>query len=154
MAVSLVCSMWNKYLLYIESDHNLQECPVNASDAMKQNFMKHLFENTNKMFASDILEVSGNSMVFNISSATNAEVSDLITFAYIGKHFTQNNFKFDNPYFQFHHVTDTLQRIQPKCEFEKVTYLSMIVITVLVLISQLLVNNIISSNEKTKQDTV
>ena len=154
MALTLACSLWNKYLLYIESDHNLQECPEIASDAMKQNFMKHLFENTNKMFASDVLEIDDGVLAFDISAATNAEVSDLITFAYIGKHFTQNNFKFDNPYFQFHHVTDTLQRIQPKCEFEKVTYLSMIVITVLVLISQLLVNNIISSNEKTKKDTV
>jgi len=81
-------------------------------------------------------------------------MADLLLFAWIGRHFTNNQKTNEqtHPHFKYNFNTKVVRAVHPHCVFEREIYLSMIVLTVVVLIFIILSRHIPSAWKIWKQD--
>ena len=110
-------------------------------------FMLHLRDETNGIgHSTDII----NADITNVSLDMNdvKAIADILVWAYIGRHYTNSamgsaaDSSYTHLFFKFHPSSQVLRAIQPSCTFERNIYLTMILLTILVLVFIILARHI------------
>ena len=139
----LCCALYDAFLSYIHAENLAPAAgaciPETCSDDFM--FMKHFIDDSN-MDAKFLIEGSGadNALQFD-HDQSNEQIANLLLFAYIGRHFTDSREE-THPLFKYNFATNVLRAVQPHCAFERRVYLSMIVLTVVVLVFVILSRHI------------
>ena len=137
----LCCTLYDAFLSYIHAENlapaagacNPETC---SNDYM---FMKHFIDDSN-MDATFLKAGVDNALEFD-AEHSDAKIANLLLFAYIGRHFTDSREE-THPLFKYNFATNVLRAVQPHCAFERRVYLSMIVLTVVVLVFVILSRHI------------
>ena len=140
----LCCDIFNTFQNYIHAENGGDNVECNPDTCTDVIFVDHLKTETNALGQSDLLTKSGSDFIFDQSDT--AALASLLVFAYIGRHYTTSrtsgNQDHQHLYFKFHRPTQMLRAVQPHCTFERSVYLSMIIVTVLILIFLLLARHL------------
>ena len=142
MTVSLCCSIFNTFQDFIHAENGGDNIECTPEICSNVTFIDHLKTETNAL--GQLLTETENDFEFDKSDT--GALASLLVFAYIGRHYTnsraQNNKEHQHLYFKFHAPTQMLRAVQPHCMFERSVYLSMIIVTVLILIFLLLARHL------------
>lgn len=144
--MTLCCALYDAFLAYIHAE-NLEpiagQCDITKCIAKDYIFINNFIDNTNidAVFLSENPEHSAIS--FNVDH-DDQQIANLLLFAYIGKHFTANREE-THPIFKYNFATNVLRAVQPHCAFERRVYLTMIILTVVVLVFVILGRHIPTS---------
>ena len=139
----LCCALYDAFLSYIHAENLAPAAgackPETCGDDYM--FMKHFIDDSN-MDAKFLIEGSSadNALQFD-HDQSNEQIANLLLFAYIGRHFTDSREE-THPLFKYNFATNVLRAVQPHCAFERRVYLSMIVLTVVVLVFVILSRHI------------
>ena len=141
---SLCCDIFNTFQNYIHAENGGDNVECNVNTCTSVIFVDHLKTETNALGQSDLLTKSG--LDFEFDKSDTAALASLLVFAYIGRHYTTGRTsgtqEHQHLYFKFHRPTQMLRAVQPHCTFERSVYLSMIIVTVLILIFLLLARHL------------
>ena len=137
----LCCALYDAFLSYIHAENlapaagacNPETC---SNDYM---FMKHFIDDSN-MDATFLKAGVDDALEFDAAHG-DAKIANLLLFAYIGRHFTDSREE-THPLFKYNFATNVLRAVQPHCAFERRVYLSMIILTVVVLVFVILSRHI------------
>ena len=137
----LCCALYDAFLSYIHAENLAPAAgaciPETCSDDFM--FMKHFIDDSN-MDATFLKAGVDNALEFD-AVHDDAKIANLLLFAYIGRHFTDSREE-THPLFKYNFATNVLRAVQPHCAFERRVYLSMIVLTVVVLVFVILSRHI------------
>ena len=137
----LCCALYDAFLSYIHAENLAPAAgaciPETCSDDFM--FMKHFIDDSN-MDATFLQTNADNALEFD-ATHEHAKIANLLLFAYIGRHFTDSREE-THPLFKYNFATNVLRAVQPHCAFERRVYLSMIVLTVVVLVFVILSRHI------------
>lgn len=131
--MSLCCALWNAFVANVRlaNDDTLPAC--SSDTCMLAAHTQHL--------ATELRVFSGmlddEMSAINIEALSDEAKAQLLVYALIGQHFaadSQNDVK-QHAYLRFDSMRGSTQVVRPLCSFERTVYLSIIVLTILVLIS-------------------
>mgnify|MGYP004328036203 CR=1 FL=1 len=145
---TLCCLIFDAFRKYIHVENNNLPAVCLPETCKQLNFIKHLETETNAIVAGSGKLVLDDNIEFQNDIGDKA-IADILVYAYIGRHYTDSasnsgisDSNQDHLYFKFHAQTQMLRAVQPHCLFERSVYLSMIILTVLILVFLLLARHI------------
>ena len=128
----LCSALYDAFLSYIHAENLAPAAgaciPETCSDDFM--FMEHFIDDSN-MDAMFLKKQQNGALEFEPGEDV-TKIANLLLFAYIGRHFTDSREE-THPLFKYNFATNVLRAVQPHCAFERRVYLSMIVLTVVVL---------------------
>ena len=137
----LCCALYDAFLSYIHAENLAPAAgaciPETCSDDFM--FMEHFIDDSN-MDAMFLKKQQNGALEFEPGEDV-TKIANLLLFAYIGRHFTDSREE-THPLFKYNFATNVLRAVQPHCAFERRVYLSMIVLTVVVLVFVILSRHI------------
>jgi hypothetical protein len=138
---NLCCALYDAFLKFIHAE-NLKPEPSNCKPELcihkEYKFIQEFVDDSNENAV--FLTWGSTDLEFH-SEQQVSDIADLLLFAYIGRHFTDHREE-THPLFKYNFATNVLRAVQPHCVFERRVYLSMIVLTVVVLVFVILSRHI------------
>ena len=137
----LCCALYDAFLSYIHAENLAPAAGACNPDTCSDDFMfmKHFIDDSN--MDATFLKTDGHNALEFDAGHSDAKIANLLLFAYIGRHFTDSREE-THPLFKYNFATNVLRAVQPHCAFERRVYLSMIVLTVVVLVFVILSRHI------------
>ena len=137
----LCCALYDAFLSYIHAENLAPAAGACNPDTCSDDFMfmKHFIDDSN--MDATFLKTDGHNALEFDATHEHAKIANLLLFAYIGRHFTDSREE-THPLFKYNFATNVLRAVQPHCAFERRVYLSMIVLTVVVLVFVILSRHI------------
>jgi hypothetical protein len=150
---SLCCALYDAFLQYIHAENLrpvIDGCHPDDCHAMKYVFINEFVDNINDIDeTTQFLQwLSNEQNILQFNATHNVKyIANLLLLAYIGRHFTHNPEANEqtHPHFKYNFATNVVRAVHPHCMFERSVYLSMIVLTVVVLIFIILSRHIPSA---------
>ena len=127
------CALWATLNDYIQTHSGVDRSHCDAADCMHTGQIQSFVDETNAVVSAK-LRVEGSAIVFPMATAD--EMQRLLVWAFLGRHFTstRQDKQQDDFFFEFNIATRTMALRKIQCEFQKPVYVSMIVLTIIVLL--------------------
>jgi len=127
------CALWGTLNEYIQTHSGVDRSHCDSADCMHTGQIQSFLEETNAVVAGK-LRVEGSTIVFSLATAD--EMQRLLVWSFLGRHFTstRQEKQQDDFFFEFNIATRTMALRKIQCEFQKPVYVSMIVLTIIVLL--------------------
>lgn len=143
------CDLWHTLAKYIQTHSGIhrKECNPESCPATGQ-IQSFVSESNSELSAN--MEFNGSRLV--IPFPTSKEMEHILIWAYMGRHFTSTRQAQlqDDFFFEFNMATRTMTLRKFQCEFQKPMYMSIVVLTIIVLIfiiSSRMVSSVLQQHE-------
>ena len=127
------CELWSTLNAYIRTHSGIDRSECTPASCLGTGQIQRFLEETNAVLSQKTF-VSGSRIV--VPRATPAEMQRVLVWAFLGRHFTsmRQETQQDDFFFEFNISTRTMALRKIQCEFQKPVYVSMIVLTIIVLL--------------------